>query len=230
MSNHQLEEKQNSILNKLKSLEERLNNITPPSIITDNQKRIGKVCEEIGLEHELVRVPSPYYTWTLDQRASYLDAFSPEYLLKSIILENTECTNTDTSIPTNSRYYCVIIQYTTKIQSHKIFKFIKNMNSNESAKKFHFTLAQSAESLTGFEYNAVCPIGTTVKIPIIISKHIMDLPRGVPVFLGGGEVDLKLVVDIHSFKEKVESSGNTVFITDVIDTSDNNNNNTENDI
>ncbi|EGC30682.1 hypothetical protein DICPUDRAFT_58152 [Dictyostelium purpureum] len=217
-----LEKRQNEILNKLNKLVEKIDDITPSSIITDNQKRISKVCDDIGLDHKLERVPRCYYNWKLEERANYLNAPSSDYLCKSLIFENTECVNSDTSIQTNSRYYCVIIQYTTKIQSHKIFKFIKSLNQQESAKKFHFTLAPSeiSQQLTGFEYNAVCPLGTNVNIPVIISKQIMELPNKV-VWLGGGEVDLKLIVDIHKFKERMESNGTSVFVTDVIDNSSN---------
>ncbi|KAF2069571.1 hypothetical protein CYY_009112 [Polysphondylium violaceum] len=217
--NDNLITKQNQILSKLEELQKRLDNITASDVVTENEKRISNyLANDLKLDFKLTRVPSTYYDWTLEQRSNYLKTPSPEYLCKTIILENTECVNSDTSIQSNSRYYAVIIQYTTKIQSHKIFKFIKNINPQESSKKFHFRLAppEVTQQMTGFEFNAVCPVGGNTRIPIIISKHIMDLPHG-KAWLGGGEVDLKLEIDTLQFKQRVEESGTLVYVTDIID-------------
>ncbi|EFA85895.1 hypothetical protein PPL_01127 [Heterostelium album PN500] len=232
-------ERQNQVITNLNELSQRLNNLIPRQEITEIQKHVADYTSSIDLKFKLQRVPSPYYTWTLEQRANYLGAPSKQYLCKSIIMENTECVNQDMSDPFNSRYYLVIIQYTTKIQNQKVLKFVKSLQSQSSSStavsgaNYRFTLAQSEAShaMTGFEYNAVCPIATKVNIPIVISKSIFSLPNPT-VWLGGGETDLKLVVDINEFKEKVENNAkNHVFIADVVydqqstTTSNNNNNN-----
>ena len=60
-----------------------------------------------------ITVQSDYYDLTLEQRAALLHGQVPQ-LCKSIVFENTACDHFDTSDPTNSRYYCVIIQYIGK--------------------------------------------------------------------------------------------------------------------
>ncbi|GAM21201.1 hypothetical protein SAMD00019534_043760 [Acytostelium subglobosum LB1] len=216
--------KQNDILSRLDQLSKRLNNLTPSDEITKTQQHVSDYAKSIDLKNELVRVPSPYYTWTLEQRACYLDAPSPDHLCKSIIMENIDCVNSDMSDPFNSRYYLVIIQYTTKIQNQKVLKFVKSLGSQSrqsnqplSKANYRFTLATSEAShrMTGFEYNAVCPIATIDRIPIIVSQAILSLKNQV-VWLGGGETDLKLVVDINEFIQKVQDNANNkVFVADV---------------
>ena len=57
--------------------------------------------------------------------------------------------------------------------------------------------------LTGFEHNAISPLGTTVQIPIILSHRITQLqPRN--FFMGGGEVELKLFADVDQFIQIVK--------------------------
>ncbi|KYQ93038.1 hypothetical protein DLAC_05647 [Tieghemostelium lacteum] len=216
-------EKQNSILERLDKLKHRLDQITASDKVTANQQKIADLCKSISLESQLVRVPPPYYDWKLEQRASYLRAPSKDHLCKSLIMENTECQHTSTKDPLNSRYYCIIIQYTSKIQANKINRFLKNLNKNNDL-KFNLSLAppEISQQLTGFEYNAVAPLGTNVPIPIIISKKIMELAHNGKVWLGGGEIDLKLVVDIQHFKEKMEQTGLKVFTSDVIFDNDSN--------
>jgi prolyl-tRNA editing enzyme YbaK/EbsC (Cys-tRNA(Pro) deacylase) len=59
---------------------------------------------------------------------------------------------------------------------------------------------QESEAMTGFEHNGMAPIGLKdgVSIPIIVSDKIAALDPPM-VFLGGGDVDLKMAVDIHEF-------------------------------
>jgi prolyl-tRNA editing enzyme YbaK/EbsC (Cys-tRNA(Pro) deacylase) len=54
--------------------------------------------------------------------------------------------------------------------------------------------------LTGFEHNAVAPIGCRMKIPIIVSHRIAELQPSF-FWLGGGEVDLKLGLDWNEFSQ-----------------------------
>ncbi len=66
-----------------------------------------------------------------------------------------------------------------------------------SKKKFHFQLADEADSLalSGFGHNAIAPIGLLQDIPIILCKRILDLNPPI-LFLGGGEVDVKLALPV----------------------------------
>lgn len=47
-------------------------------------------------------------------KRDFIGANSIETLCKSIIVENTECISTNCDNPANSKYYCIIIQYTTR--------------------------------------------------------------------------------------------------------------------
>ena len=58
-------------------------------------------------------VPSHYYDLTLEQRASLLQCRVPQ-LCKSIIFENTMCDHNSLDDPSDSKFYCVVIQYTSK--------------------------------------------------------------------------------------------------------------------
>lgn len=58
-------------------------------------------------------VPSHYYDLTLEQRAELLQCNVPQ-LCKSIIFENTMCDHNNIDDITDSKYYCVVIQYTSK--------------------------------------------------------------------------------------------------------------------
>jgi len=161
-----------------------------------------------------VRTPHEYYTWDLTQRQEFLRAHSIHQLCKSIVLENTECTNSDCSDPLNSKFYCVIIQYSTRLSGHKLFKFVRSLKGNQiPLKNYHFQLAKSEDSerLTGFYHNAVSPVGMSVAIPIILSKRIIDLiPKY--IYMGGGEVDLKLGLSVDEFIQRMNPLvGDVVF-------------------
>jgi len=66
-----------------------------------------------------------------------------------------------------------------------------------SKKKFHFQLAddQASFELSGFGHNAISPIGLKRDIPIIVCNRILGLNPPV-IFLGGGEVDVKLALPV----------------------------------
>ena len=66
-----------------------------------------------------------------------------------------------------------------------------------SKKKFHFQLANDIDSfeLSGFGHNAISPIGLKVNIPIIICKRCVSMNPPI-IFLGGGDVDVKVALPI----------------------------------
>lgn len=66
-----------------------------------------------------------------------------------------------------------------------------------SKKRFHFQLAddQASFELSGFGHNAISPIGLKLDIPIIICNRILSLNPPI-IFLGGGEVDVKLALPV----------------------------------
>jgi hypothetical protein len=89
---------------------------------------------------------------------------------------------------------------------------IKNNTSKlTKKKKYHFQLASNEDSyrLTGYQHNAIAPLAFTFHphdveeynrnhyylIPIIICKKCVDL-YPLPIFLGGGKIDVKLSMSI----------------------------------
>lgn len=147
------------------------------------------------------RCPDRYYKVELDQRKEILSAPSVDHLCKSIVMENTRCTNEGCEDPLNSRYYCVVVQYTRKLNGEKVFRFVRNLNTGRgiARKNFNFQLAKDSASVTGFDYNAVTPVGMKTRMPVIVAEEIMELnPK--EFWLGGGEVSLKWRVTIEEFK------------------------------
>jgi hypothetical protein len=75
-------------------------------------------------------------------------------LCKTIIFENTAATHEDTSDRTNSRYYCVVVQYAARFDAELLRDVICNQRSGAdklSRKWFHFQLAteEVSDSLSG---------------------------------------------------------------------------------
>ncbi len=78
-------------------------------------------------------------------------------------------------------------------------KVVQNLsNSSIGKKNFNFRLApeEISDELSGFEHNAVTPIGMKASVPIIMDKNIADLDF---IWLGGGEVDVKWGVPVKEF-------------------------------
>lgn len=67
---------------------------------------------ELTFSFEFKQAPPDYYEWELEKRKEYLGAKSVDHLCKSLIIENTKCR--DEQRPNNSRYFCIIIQYTAQ--------------------------------------------------------------------------------------------------------------------
>jgi hypothetical protein len=63
------------------------------------------------------RVPGHYYDLSLEQRANLLKTTSL-HLCKSIILQNTACSHERIDDISESKYYCVIIQYAHKLNGY----------------------------------------------------------------------------------------------------------------
>mmetsp|Transcript_7612 Transcript_7612/g.18557 ORF Transcript_7612/g.18557 Transcript_7612/m.18557 type:complete len:109 (+) Transcript_7612:453-779(+) len=92
----------------------------------------------------------------------------------------------------------VVIQYTAKMNKEKLMKIIRGLRTDEtklSKKLINMRVASMEEgvALSGFGHNAVTPVGMTVKIPMIVSHRVLQLPY---IWLGGGEVDVKLKISI----------------------------------
>lgn len=126
-------------------------------------------------------------------------------------MENTRATTEDCSNPLNSRWYAVIIQYTSRLDTKKLEKFVRGLTSG-SIRNYHFRSAKDKDlvSLTNSEYNGVCPIGNKVNIPIILSERLTS--QSGFMWVGGGEPDLKLGLYLNEF---IKITG--CFVADICD-------------
>ena len=77
-------------------------------------------------------------------------------------------------------------------------------------------LKETSDELSGFEHNAVTPIGMRTPVPMLLSDKIKMLPEG-KVWLGGGEVDLKLRLDVAQLVEKFAPAGRPIEFADVLE-------------
>ncbi|TPX37158.1 proline---tRNA ligase [Synchytrium microbalum] len=181
-----------------------------PADTPEGVKYVEQGCVSLGVRSEarFYHVESDYYDWSLQRRCIRLQAPSISHLCKSVIMENTHHNPTgDTLDPTNSKYYCVIVQYVAKLNTQKLINFVYTMNKSSSkpSSKRDFNLRVADEALTmtmtGHEQNGVSPIGMKTALPIILSESITKLQPPV-LFLGGGHVDWKLALPVQDFIDK----------------------------
>ncbi|KAJ1671179.1 hypothetical protein GGF38_001001, partial [Coemansia sp. RSA 25] len=97
--------------------------------------------------------------------------------------------------------------YTQSIDTGALADFVRTNNSGGllvlARKHFNFRLSEKSLELTGFTNNAVCPLGMTQKLPIILCEAITRLRP--PVFwLGAGHVDYKLAMPVDRFIQATE--------------------------
>lgn len=133
----------------------------------------------------------------------FLGASSIHQLCKTILMENTKGTRTDCEDKNNSRFYAVIIQYTSRLDTQMLFKFVRGLIPGSSRNHYHFRSAKPEDvtKLTNAEFNGVCPVGNKVNIPVILSARLTSLPSGF-MYVGGGEPELKLGFGVDDFVKK----------------------------
>lgn len=150
----------------------------------------------------LIHVESDYYSWPLQKRAFRLNCPSIQHLCKTIIFENTKYrprTGIDELDPRYSQYYCVVVQYTTKLDNTKLNNFVRGL-LDPRLPSGHYNLRLTSEEqclqLTGFLNGGVSPIGLLKSnVPVIVSSEMTLLQPKLAV-IGGGHVDWKLVIGI----------------------------------
>lgn len=125
---------------------------------------------------------------------------SVPHLCKSIIVENTACTNEGVEDPLNSRYYCVVVQYNSRLNAEQLMRFVRSripeaMRPARRVFNFQHADGKVAESLTGFGFNGVSPFGMKTPIPVIVSGAVASLESGF-VWLGGGAESVKLRINV----------------------------------
>eukprot|EP00158_Paraphelidium_tribonemae_P001529 Partr_v1_DN24516_c1_g1_i1_m19661 putative Pfam:YbaK len=160
-------------------------------------QRVISFCQMHNLAHQVAQVETDYYSWSLAKRACRLRAPSCDHLCKSLIFENTRSAAVDCSDKFNSRYYCVIVQYTARLNTEKLAKYIREELGprNLGKKFFNMRIApeEVSDALTGFAKNGVTPFAMHTDIPVIVDKAITKLQPAV-LYLGAGHIDWKVVV------------------------------------
>jgi prolyl-tRNA editing enzyme YbaK/EbsC (Cys-tRNA(Pro) deacylase) len=98
----------------------------------------------------------------------------------------------------------LFVQYTAAIHADKLKNYIHKLNHGKFGKQyFNFRLCPGdlSDELSGYEHNAVSPIGIKTRLPIIISHEILKLQPDF-FWLGAGEVDLKVGISAGEFVER----------------------------
>jgi len=145
-------------------------------------------------------VPANYYELTLIERQKLLGARSINQLCKAMLMENKSFNGDITrdfgcSDPHNSRFYLVVVQYTSTIDMKKLENSVRTLKPKSerlSPNNFKFVVASSESNsrLTGYEHGAVSPFGMACpNVPIIFPTEAEAEVNF--IYLGGGHVDLK---------------------------------------
>ncbi|WZN63232.1 tRNA_edit domain-containing protein [Chloropicon roscoffensis] len=156
----------------------------------------------------VVRVPGEYYDRPLEYRRQVLDAFSTSHLCKTMVMENTKDDRPfpeglDDGEAWSTKYIMVVVQYVSKLHAEKIRDFVfEKRGGKTQRKKIKFRLApeEVSDAITGYSHNAVTPVASKTKIPLLVSHRVLEL-RPDFFWLGAGEVDLKVGFSAAEFAE-----------------------------
>ena len=123
--------------------------------------RMKSICGRLALHSSrLCAVPPHYYSLTLLERAALVGAPSVDHMCKTVIFENSKGTVADCSDAFHSRFYAVVVQYTSEVSMSKFENFAFNLAQENgrtvSKRRFHWRLASPEDSLrmTGYVNNA----------------------------------------------------------------------------
>ena len=121
-------------------------------------------------------------------------------LCKSILLVNSalaEATPLSASVSPDvfsSRYVLVVLQYVTRLDTDALAKALRAQCTTSATFKLNVAPAEASDELSGFSHNAVTPFGMHCAVPVVVSRSVAD--KGGFVWLGGGEVDMKLRIPV----------------------------------
>lgn len=149
-----------------------------------------------------VRCPDDYYDWELSKRRAFLNAPSTKHLTKSIVFENTRHEGPcHSKLLCEARYVCCVVPYGCGVDTDEVRRLVRESGSNGCVpplSKYNFRLAGDCVDITGYEPNAVTPLGIKTPMPVLLDVEITRLYP--PTFwLGGGQVSLKWFVHLHEF-------------------------------
>ena len=93
------------------------------------------------------------------------------------------------------------LQYAARLDEEKIKHHMHKLHGGKGINNFKMKLVDETVSgkLTGFERNAVSPVGSKTQLPIIVSDRISQLTPDF-FWLGAGETDLKLGMSCAAFQ------------------------------
>ena len=180
-----------SFKKRLIAVEKRLHLL---EIDTETEKVTADLLRQGVSAFKFYNTEANYYDTSLAARADYLGA-KVHQLCKTVLLSNTTKQDESTADVTDSKYYCVVVQYQAKIDVDLLRDVIVNMRSENKLprKHFNFMLApeEVSDRLTDFKHNGVCPFGLKDStLPIIVCQRVLE--AGHMVFLGGGHPQMKL--------------------------------------
>jgi len=186
----------------------------PPHDSSPVQARLELVARELGLSSaRFCRTPQDYYEHELEWRREVLGACSTAALCKSMIMENTRLSGVSAAEAAGLGRYkrvCVVLQYDgPKLDKHKLTDVVRGLEGRHAAAKRQYSLrmvsGEESLALSGFEHNAVTPLGMATPMPLLVSERLRGLADGT-AWLGGGEPDLKLRVDIRQFVASMQTA------------------------
>jgi prolyl-tRNA editing enzyme YbaK/EbsC (Cys-tRNA(Pro) deacylase) len=190
--------------------------------VSSTQARLQVALDRLGMgSGKFWRVRSDYYDQELEWRRDVLGASSVNQLCKSMIMENTKLSAEEAAAAGRIKYVCVVLQYACgKLNKEKLHDAVRKMDGKNAVGKKQYSLRMVAQdvsdSLSGFEHNAVTPIGMATPVPVLLSDKLKTLPDA-QMWMGGGEVDLKLRLDVKEFAEKFAPAGWPVQFVDVLE-------------
>lgn len=171
-------------------------------------------CVRLGMSRfRFYRVSSDYYSWTLEQRRDVLGVQSTGQLFKSVLMENTHFKEPESE--GNRKFIVVIVSYTEKLQKEKLniatYEHYKSYTLSQTPplpllskrafdSSWRLADATEAQSLSGYEHNATCPVGMKTRLLMVLSDSALKAQGG-SLCLGGGEVDVKWRVSVKQFVE-----------------------------
>ena len=168
----------------------------------DAVRRVKASLSSLGVRGaSLLWVPSDYYQHTLTWRRDVLKAPSISHLCKSMLVENTSFSETvlnDPSRHNNERFYIVVYQYVDRFDSDKLMRYFREANPGVGKKSFNYRVSDQGERVTGFTAGGFTVFGMAQPITVVLSAKLLAL-RPLSLVLGGGHVDLKLILPTEEF-------------------------------
>ena len=182
--------------------------------VSETQARLAEAAAGLGLTSaHFWRVPPDYYDQELSWRRDVLGASTTAQLCKSMIMENTRLADVSTEEAAASgrfKFVCVVLQYDgPKLDKHKLTDTVRRLEGEHAVAKKQYSLrmvsGELSAALSGFEHNAVTPLGMATRMPLLLSDRLQHLADGT-LWLGGGEPDLKLRVNVEQLMATFRSA------------------------